>query len=246
MHRNRRLWIAFAFSQACVLVLALMLAASSSAAAPKGNAGTVKVDGLAFDRHHANEPHPSCDFLITFWGYAEGAGPATATFTLQSPTKANGGPGTVVYGPIDIGSDPAGGGNDPDGEIAVNLATFLADSGATPHPIQGFHVKLTVNAPDPNGADVKHKVFWVKCASVGPTPTPTPTASVTPTPTPTPTVLGKTIKKPPTSVLGRKLARTGAPLKPLALLAVELALLGVMLMIWSRRGSRIVEGEQHR
>ena len=30
-----------------------------------------------------------------------------------------------------------------------------------PHPIQGYHVKLTVNAPGSIGADTKYKVFWV-------------------------------------------------------------------------------------
>src|SRR5439155_22949749 len=34
----------------------------------------------------------------------------------------------------------------------------------TPHPKQGYHVKLTFTAPDgnSNGSTVKHKVFWVE------------------------------------------------------------------------------------
>ena len=37
-------------------------------------------------------------------------------------------------------------------------------SGIEPKP-QGFHVKLTINAEGSQGADKKHKVFWVKDAA---------------------------------------------------------------------------------
>jgi hypothetical protein len=39
------------------------------------------------------------------------------------------------------------------------------------HPNQGFHVKLTINAEGSQGADVKHKVFWVTACIPGPTTT---------------------------------------------------------------------------
>ena len=43
--------------------------------------------------------------------------------------------------------------------------TYTLDfTGITPHPVQGFHVKLTINAEGSQGADVKHKVFWVTTA----------------------------------------------------------------------------------
>ncbi len=32
----------------------------------------------------------------------------------------------------------------------------------TRHPQQGYHVKLTIHAPGSQGADTKHKVFWVE------------------------------------------------------------------------------------
>jgi hypothetical protein len=38
-----------------------------------------------------------------------------------------------------------------------------------PQPQQGFHVKLTINAEGSQGADVKHKVFWVTGCDVPPT-----------------------------------------------------------------------------
>src|SRR5215204_2594046 len=40
--------------------------------------------------------------------------------------------------------------------------TYRLDfTGITPHPVQGFHVKLTVDAEGSQGANTKHKVFWV-------------------------------------------------------------------------------------
>src|SRR5215218_1738918 len=61
-------------------------------------------------------------------------------------------------------------------------ATYTLDlTGIEPHPVQGFHVKLTVNAEGSRGADVKHKVFWV--TGCGPSPTTTTTTLGTTTST---------------------------------------------------------------
>jgi hypothetical protein len=229
MNKNKkRRKIAYAISQSAIFLTAFLLAGSSGAAAPTGNSGTVKVDGIAFADHHANEPHPSCDFRITFWGYGEGR-EATVTFTLQAPTKQTTGPGSISYGPINIGADPAGGGNDFDGQIVSNLAAFLADSGATAHPIQGYHVKLTVNATGSRGADVKHKVFWVTCVAPEVTPTPTPSPSVSAT------VLGKTLVKGKTLVRGKQLAKTGVSAGWMSLIALQLLLIGMVILTSSRR-----------
>ena len=49
--------------------------------------------------------------------------------------------------------------------------TYILDFGSIePHAVQGFHVKLTVNADGSQGADVKHKVFWVTGCDVPPPP----------------------------------------------------------------------------
>ena len=49
--------------------------------------------------------------------------------------------------------------------------TYTLDfSGIEPHPQQGFHVKLTINADGSQGADVKHKVFWVEGCDTPPPP----------------------------------------------------------------------------
>src|SRR5918996_1379399 len=37
-----------------------------------------------------------------------------------------------------------------------------ADVTIEAHPMQGHHVRLTINAEGSQGADVKHKVFWVE------------------------------------------------------------------------------------
>ena len=40
--------------------------------------------------------------------------------------------------------------------------TYTLDlTGITPHPQQGWHVKLLINAEGSQGADTKFKVFWV-------------------------------------------------------------------------------------
>lgn len=54
---------------------------------------------------------------------------------------------------------PAGGGTDLDASRTYDLSSALA--GYSPHPQEGYHVKVTVNAPSSIGADNKHKVFWV-------------------------------------------------------------------------------------
>ena len=147
-----------------MLVLGVVsLGGTAALADPAGNNGTVKIDAVEFDQHPNNEPHVGCGFEVDFYGYDEGVGVATARFDLHPPT----GTSTLVTESIDIGEDAAGGGTDLDAELFVDLSDELAASGATPHPIQGFHVKLTVHAPGSIGADVKHKVFWIECGGYG-------------------------------------------------------------------------------
>jgi hypothetical protein len=64
--------------------------------------------------------------------------------------------------------------------------TYTLSFTGTPHPQQGFHVKLTIHADGSQGADTKHKVFWVQPCEV-PTTLPTTPPSTAPTSTvPTP------------------------------------------------------------
>ncbi len=70
-----------------------------------------------------------------------------------------------------IGEDDNCGGGSEAGLDASETYT-LDFTGITPHPSQGFHVKLTINAEGSQGADVKHKVFWVTgCGHRRPTTT---------------------------------------------------------------------------
>ena len=93
-----------------------------------------------------------------------------------------------------IGEDDNSGGGSEDGLDASQTYT-LDFTGIEPHP-EGFHVKLTINAEGSQGADKKHKVFWVTGCPPTPTPTPTKTPTATATPTKTPTATATPTKTP--------------------------------------------------
>ncbi len=128
---------------------------------PGGNNGTVKItphgedDGIP-----QNTPHVSCSFDIEWYGFDEGADiVSTVGFTMQAPTSDVGLSGTDPS-QVFVGGDPASGaGTDSglDGE-----ATYTLTFAGAAHPEQGYHVKLTVHTPGSQGADTKHKVFWVQ------------------------------------------------------------------------------------
>ena len=136
---------------------------------PPGNNGTVKVDGVEFDSHPDNEPHVGCTFQIDFYNFDEGDLNASVTFEGQPPT----GGGVLLTDEVFIGEDAAGGGTDLDASVTYDLSQALA--GIEPHPVQGHHVKLTVEAEGSIGNDTKHKVFWVEGCSTPPPPTTTTT-----------------------------------------------------------------------
>ena len=159
-------------------LLAMLLAASPALATPDGkdtpgnppgNNGTIKVDDAPFDDHPNNEPHVDCVFETDFYNFDQGDYYADVEFALQAPTGS--GPLTVAPAQVFIGEDPAGGsdgGDDLDASQQYDLSQALAGSGAEPHPQQGYHVKLTIHADGSQGADVKHKVFWVEpCGEAG-------------------------------------------------------------------------------
>ena len=144
-------------------VLALVLPVTGAYAAdPPGNNGTVKIDGRPFDRAPDNEPHVGCVFQVDFYGFDQGDYNAAVTFTVKPPTGSR---AVLLQDTVFIGEDAAGGGTDVDAQRSYDLSTALA--GYTPHR-QGYHVKLTVNAPGSLGADTKHKVFWVRACAGSP------------------------------------------------------------------------------
>jgi LPXTG-motif cell wall-anchored protein len=160
----------------------LMVAMATPAAGdPPGNNGTVKIDDVPFDTHPNNEPHVGCTFQVDFYGYDAGDLEAVVTFEAVPPTAGpDGSPGTLLLqDTVDIGEDAAGGGTDLDAEEAYDLTAALA--GITPHAQQGWHVRLTVEAEGSQGADEKHKVFWVNGCG-GTTTTTAPHGSTTTVP----------------------------------------------------------------
>jgi hypothetical protein len=168
---------------------------------PPGNNGTVKIDGEEFDTHPDNEPHVGCVFQVDFYGYDEGDPNADVTFDVWPPT---GGMVTILEDTVFIGQDDnSGGGSEAglDAEATYNLTAWLSDF--EPHPQQGWHVKLTVNADGSQGADVKHKTFWGSgCEAPPPTTTttvPTTTTESTTTTTESPTTTESTTTTVPTS-----------------------------------------------
>ncbi|MGH2636368.1 MAG: hypothetical protein ACRDHU_09540 [Actinomycetota bacterium] len=130
----------------------------SASADPPGNNGTVKVAGE--DLSSGNDTHVGCAFTIDFSGYDEGDLYAEFVIEGQSPTEN----GTFWAAGVFIGEDPAGGGTDLDASAAIDLADAFS---GPPHDGQGYHVKLTVHADGAQGADTKHKTFWVDCVSDG-------------------------------------------------------------------------------
>jgi hypothetical protein len=171
---------------AMVAAGSLFATLASAASNPRGNNGTVKVDDTPFDDHPNNEPHVGCTFQVDFYGFDEGDDlNADVTFEAHPPT----GPvQTLAQDTVPIGgNDNSGGGSEAGLDASREYTLDL--SGIEPHPKQGVHVKLTVNADGSQGADTKHKVFWV----TGCPPAPTTTTTVPPTTVPDTTV-------PPTTV----------------------------------------------
>lgn len=160
--RRRASLTALTIGAATCAVAVATVGGPAFAADPSGNNGTVKIDAQPFDTAPDNQPHVGCTFQVDFYGFDKGNYYATVTFEGQSPT----GPGVrLLTNKVFIGQDAAGGGTDLDAQQTYNLSSVLSRLGA-PQLHQGYHVKLTVDAPGSQGADVKHKVFWVsRCAS---------------------------------------------------------------------------------
>jgi LPXTG-motif cell wall-anchored protein len=173
---------ALALALAAAGALVATPAPAGGSGSPPGNNGTVKVDGTPFDTHPDNQPHVGCAFQVDLYGYDLGADlEADVLFEAVSPTAGANGPAgtTLLEDTLEIGEDAAGGGNDLDAEGTYDLTAALA--GIDPHPQQGWHVRLTIDADGSQGARVKHKVFWVSGCGGGTTTTTTPHGSTTST-----------------------------------------------------------------
>jgi LPXTG-motif cell wall-anchored protein len=163
------------FAGAACLVATIPGQASAD---PPGNNGTVKVDGEPFENDPNNEPHVDCIFQIDWYGLDEGDDLFShVTFEVHPPT---GKPEVILEDDVFIGEDDNSGGGSEEGHDAS--ATYdLTDvlQGFEQHAQQGWHVKLTVNNDGSQGADVKHKVFWVSGCETPPTTSSSTTSSST-------------------------------------------------------------------
>jgi hypothetical protein len=168
-----------------LMVVTALAGLASAAPNPPGNNGTIKIDDTPFDDHPNND----------FYGYDEGDLFAEVTFESHPPT----GPVRVLLTDrVFIGEDDNSGGGSEAG-LDASVTYTLDFTGIEPHPNQGFHVKLTINAEGSQGADVKHKVFW----STGcvPAPTTTTTAPTTTTSSTTTTTIAPTTTVEPTTTI---------------------------------------------
>jgi hypothetical protein len=195
--RTRAGLLALAGVIAAVTGIVLATVSGQAGADPPGNNGTVKIDGVAFDDHPDNEPHVGCIFQVDWYGFDEGDLFSHVTFEVHPPT---GKPQVILEDDVFIGEDDnSGGGSEAglDASETYDLSALLA--GFEQHPQQGWHVKLTVNNDGSQGADVKHKVFWVSgCETPPPTTTTTSTTTSTTTPTTTSTTTPPTTTPPST------------------------------------------------
>ena len=177
--QRRRLLVVIAALSAAATATFLAGAGSASAGPnPPGNNGTIKIDDTPFDDLPNNEPHVGCTFQVDFYGYDQGDLDATVTFEAHPPTLREGEDQVLLEDTVFIGEDDNSGGGSEAGLDASETYT-LDFTGIEPHPVQGFHVKLTIHAEGSQGADVKHKVFWV--TGCGPAPTTTTTSGTTTT-----------------------------------------------------------------
>ncbi|WP_341928262.1 DUF11 domain-containing protein [Nocardioides psychrotolerans] len=123
-----------------------------------------------FDSIPNNDPHVGCTFSVEWYGFDQGPTIVSkVTFEMQSPTVSV---GLTVSGPptVFVGGDPATGAGTATGLDGRQAYTLSFDGPA--HPIQGYHLKLTIETPGSQGSDKKYKVFWVEgCDPVQP-PTP--------------------------------------------------------------------------
>ena len=175
---RRNKLLAILVAAALVGLVTVLSGLASADPNPPGNNGTIKIDDVPFDDAPDNEPHVGCEFQVDFYGYDEGDLFADVTFESHPPT----GPVvTLLEDEVFIGEDDNSGGGSEAG-LDASVTYTLDFTGIEPHPNQGFHVKLTINAEGSQGADVKHKVFW----STGCVPAPTTTTTVAPTTTTTP------------------------------------------------------------
>lgn len=211
---------------AAVTILAglstLAVASLAQANDPPGSNGTIKIDGLAYDDDVNNEPHVTCEFRVKFENF-DTAEHTDIKFQVWPPT----GDGAVLLEQKNVlvsDDDAHGAKNDPDFTFTYTTEQLGLDA-YTPHPKQGYHVKLTVTRLS-SPKTPKHKVFWVQPCVTSPSPSGSESTS------------GSTPPPPPTtgaSGAGGGLPITGPAAGGIALAGLGLTGAGVALVVMRRR-----------
>ncbi|HYF74893.1 MAG TPA: hypothetical protein VD864_18840, partial [Nocardioides sp.] len=145
---------------ALALPAALALGATPALADAGGNNGTIKIAEVDEVGTDSNDPHVGCTFALEWYNFDALAG-SQVTFESQDKDVAI----TGVQGKtaVVLEDDAAKGNTDLDGREIYTL-TFAGE----PHPVQGYHVKVTTSTQGSKGNDTKSKVFWVgPCATPG-------------------------------------------------------------------------------
>ncbi len=135
---------------------------------PPGNNGTVKLAGFggtngpghssgdgSTPKHPSNDPHLPCDFSVEWFGFDSGV-TSEVTFEQHAPTRG----GSPQHDSVPLDNDSHSGGGSTAGYDGVQ--DYNLDFEGDPHPVHGYHVKLTTETPYSQGSDRKHKVFWVE------------------------------------------------------------------------------------
>jgi hypothetical protein len=141
---------------------------SSEEHVPAGNKGSMKVRPVgtpaAPPRNYAHLP---CVVQVDFYGVPHSS--ATVTAVSHAPTGPTG--QTLLTQTLTFSqSSPNPPGNELVGSTTLDFTGVL--DGLTYHAQQGYHVKLTAEIDGPQGANVKHKVFWIDCAAPAVAPAP--------------------------------------------------------------------------
>jgi len=111
-----------------------------SSGAPPGNNATIKINNIPFDGGVNNEPHVTCPFRLSLYNFDSGDGvsnDAVVTFVAQPPSGKK-----IVLPPSTGESTFTFPGPDTSQDYSFDPVATLGQ--LTKHPIQGYHVKVTV------------------------------------------------------------------------------------------------------
>jgi len=135
---------------------------SNAGQTPPGNNGHIQIDELVGDGGKGNDPHVSCGFSVSFFGYDAGTQHASITLTPWAPTR--GGTSATLAASWTTATRTSG--SQLDDNVPV-LPSVIASAFAGVAPAHnGYHVRVEVEVTGSQGSDDKFHMLWVApCAS---------------------------------------------------------------------------------